>query len=460
LTVSTPAGDAPPATSATPVASARRAEPARRARRWAADAAPWVLGALVIWVAWLVVREALAGQFESASPSYALLVQPSDVTGLNAAGQRLVEGSPANAVALAQRSLEARPLNPEALRVLGEAKSAEGDNASALRLFLAAARWSKRDGVTEAWLYDEHLNLRDYPAAVEDADRLMRVVPETAPAFYPSLIAMAGDRTARAPLIARLDQAPPWRTAFLWELSRKGSDPMTAANLMMGMAAGGGAPTSDEAAPLLTRLVDTQRYLEAFLAWRQFAPDTATALTSVRDGDFQGLQAPPPFVWMLAPGEGASADISQAPSPLNAGSLSLHVTYDGASPSSIVASQLLVLAPGDYRFAAKAFAPGVVNETRLSWRLTCADTGQVLFATDPQGGVDAGWNDLGASAAVPATGCQGQWLRLVTQPGERPTDVEVWFDRVAMTRATAQADAQTAPTEKFARGARTNRGAG
>jgi hypothetical protein len=34
---------------------------------------------------------------------------------------------------------------------------------------------------------------------------------------------------------------------------------------------------------------------------------------------------------------------------------------------------------------------------------------------------------------VPAARCQGQWLQLASDPGERRTDIVVWYDHLAVT---------------------------
>ena len=417
-------------------AAERREAPSRRIGRSVAQARPWLLAGATLWTGWLIVRGALAGYFDTAKPSYALLADPDDVAGLNAAAQRLAATSPGNAAMLARRSLVVRPLNPVAFGILGQTRSATEDRNGAERLFLAAATWSRRDAFSEIWLYDEHLRRGDYGAAMEDVDRLIRVYPDAASAAYPSLIAMAADSRARPALVARLGQNPPWRTAFLWSLAGQARDPMVAAGVMMGMAGANPntAPAPGEVAPLLTRLVDARQYLEAFLAWRQFAPDSQAALASVRDGDFQGLPAGGPFVWSLGQSAGSSAEIASAPNPLNARGQSLHVTYDGYSAAPPLASQLLVLGPGDYRFSTQVYAGFAVTDTRLSWTMTCADTGQSLFATNEATPLYPGWSEMSATATVPAGGCQGQWLRLAPTPGDRPASVELWFDHVAMSR--------------------------
>lgn len=382
-------------------------------------AAPWIFAVLCLGVAWLIVREAVAGQLEDHRPTYALLVQPGDVEALNAAAERLLPAAPRDAVTLARRSLSTRPLNPGAFAVLAQAASAQGDGEAALKLYAATGRWTGRDPASEAWLYDGRVRQGDFPGAMDAADRLLRVLPAGENALFPSLIAMARDRTARPALVAKLTEAPPWRTAFLWALSRTAPDPLVAVDVMSGMSALGAPPSVEEVTPVLARLVDAKRYLEAFLAWRQFAPETPAALASVRDGDFQGLQAAAPFVWSLSPSQGAAADISPAPASQTARDQSLHVTYDGFSAASTVVSQLLVLGPGDYRFSDRAYSAAAAADTRLSWTLTCADTGQSLLNTSPASGLDTGWNAQSAFATVPARGCQGQWLRLVTAPGGR-----------------------------------------
>jgi hypothetical protein len=71
---------------------------------------------------------------------------------------------------------------------------------------------------------------------------------------------------------------------------------------------------------------------------------------------------------------------------------------------------------------------------RLGWVVTCADTGQVLAeAKGPPTAAPGVWQPFAVSFDVPALGCQGQWLQLASDPGERRTDIVVWYDHLAVT---------------------------
>jgi len=80
------------------------------------------------------------------------------------------------------------------------------------------------------------------------------------------------------------------------------------------------------------------------------------------------------------------------------------------------------------------------NETaegadRLGWVVKCAEDGQVLVeAKGPSTMPIGAWQPFAMSFAVPASGCQGQWLQLVAYPGERRTDIAVLYDELAVAR--------------------------
>jgi hypothetical protein len=355
-----------------------------------------------------------------------------------AAQDRLDGGaSPANldaAERLALASLDGSPLNAPALRVLGEIAKARGDSGRAMALFQGAARWSRRDTVTNASLLDDALRRGDIPEAVRRADIILRYAPEVSSAVFPPLAQIAADPRFQPALARQLATRPAWRPSFLTYLGQK-ADPAVALDVMSGLSADGAPPTDAEVTPLLDRMVEQHRFLDAFVAWQQFLPATAGKMRgNVRDGDFGGVAGAPPFGWDLRSGAGAAAEIQQGPSAGSAGS-ALKVSYDGVS-NATAARQLLVLGQGAYRLTIRTYVSAPRAATHLAWTLTCAEDARPLAAT-PDTPLEPGWNVVTADFQVPATSCEGQWLSLVGVPGERTDDVELWFDGIEIHRLAA-----------------------
>ncbi|MFX5084928.1 hypothetical protein ABTC40_20015, partial [Acinetobacter baumannii] len=71
----------------------------------------------------------------------------------------------------------------------------------------------------------------------------------------------------------------------------------------------------------------------------------------LRDGDFTGLDVPPPFGWRFFPNDWVIAEAGESAVP-GQGS-ALYISYPGDQQVTF-AEQQLVLAPGRYRFAGLA----------------------------------------------------------------------------------------------------------
>ncbi len=411
------------------------AERATAGRRSPVLVAAFALVGLV--AAGLILVEAFAAQWELRAPDQALSVNPRDALALAVAAQNRLDGQGGPAAVdaaekLAMASLRAQSLNAPALRVLGQVAAARGDHARAVSLFQAAAHWTRRDTIANASLLDDSLRRGDVAGAVRQADMILRYAPDVSPAVFPALAQMAGDPRSQPALAHQLATRPAWRPSFLTFLAEKLTDPAVALDVMAKMADDGAPATDEEVTPLLTRMVEQHRFVDAYVAWQQFLPASATRMrANVRDGDFDGQPGAAPFGWKFENGPGTSAQVLQGPIAGSGGS-ALKVSYDGVSTAT-PARQLLVLGPGKYRLSARIYVSAQRLGAHLAWTVRCAEDDQSLAAT-PDAALEPGWNAVVADFQVPDGGCEGQWLSLTAIPGERTDDIEVWYDGVDVRR--------------------------
>ena len=94
----------------------------------------------------------------------------------------------------------------------------------------------------------------------------------------------------------------------------------------------------------------------------------------------------------------------------------LSVLYYGRA-KAVLASQLLLLPPGNYRLAMTVTA-GDGGQGALHWLVRCAKPDKPLLDLPLRAGAVA------ADFAVPA-GCEAQWLRLQAMPTDSPQTTEV-----------------------------------
>jgi len=391
------------------------------------------LAAAALILAGLIIRDGVVGHALETPPGPALSLQPADARVFAAAANAaLAKAKSASdlrrASDLATRALAGDATQVGALRDLGLIASRGGDPAMALRRLSLAGRLSPLDGVTHLWLMTHHLAAADYGGAFADADDLLRHARELTPSLTPLLVAYAA--AGRDALESRLATNPPWRADFVSALAAQAPDPAVVETILSDLAETPAKPTPAEWTAYFARRVKDQAYELAYLDWLRTLPPAALAKArSVYDGDFAGAPGVPPFNWRLGEGLGGGADLDHTGGP-SAGAL--HARYDGYGTPEL-AEQLLVLAPGSYRFSGQARVSGDASGA-LAWTLTCAEDSGVVLARVPAPGAPDDWRAFSADLQVPESGCAAQWLRLTPSPTDHVRPLELWSRGLAVDR--------------------------
>jgi hypothetical protein len=169
---------------------------------------------------------------------------------------------------------------------------------------------------------------------------------------------------------------------------------------------------------LLRGLVQRGDYDRAYAIWRQFAGLPASSSPLLFNGDFKVVAAPAPFNWTFSSG---SAGIAE---PANG---KLRVLFYGNAEQAL-ASQLLLLKPGNYEFRAPVDgnpAPGA-----LSWTVSCGSGGRPIMD------VPLTSKATGARFAVPAD-CPSQVFRLTGHLEDMPQNSDVRIGPIQLERVGA-----------------------
>lgn len=180
---------------------------------------------------------------------------------------------------------------------------------------------------------------------------------------------------------------------------------------------------------IVNNLVEQGAYERARTYWRRFNSIPKSAYDDlIVDSDFDSVSGPPPFGWSLAEGEIGAAEIRQ--------SGGLDIAYFGRQ-SGALASQLLLLAPGTYRFGYSTEGDIPKEEeggNQIVWSFACADgprDGRVL-STIP---LVATRKPAGSTFEVPQN-CPAQWLRLSANAQEFPRNSYLQIDNIVLNRTT------------------------
>jgi hypothetical protein len=321
------------------------------------------------------LRSGLA--FLLATPATAQLALRIDPTNTNAlsmdANERLktVElGAPAAKLAAdSKRILEHSPYEVVALRNIGIIAASNDDEKGAARLLDIAARLSLRDYLTHAWLLDYRFRTNQVAPAVKEADLLLRQDDQNWPVILPALITLTRDPRIIDPLAHTLAARPYWRGTFITRLGSDNPYPDATFALLTRLKAIGSAASKDELDPYFIKSADRLSPSQLFAQWVALLPPSAQSASKglLREGDFAGLDASPPFGWRLYPAEGVYAERGTGPAGMGS---ALYVSYSGER-DTVFANQQLVLPAGHYRFAGRVYAEDAIDAGVFRWSIVC-----------------------------------------------------------------------------------------
>jgi hypothetical protein len=390
-----------------------------------------IVTALGVVLAYFIINAAIAGaMLEAGQPAASARWWPGLAdAGVAIAQKRLDAGDTPGALRAADWAIGREPLNVGALREAGLAMEKRGDIAKAEPLMRFAGERSWRDAPTTAWLLKRDLLEHHDSAAVDDIDAMLR--QNTDPKLQARMMSLLAVATTfpplRPPIVRQLTLNPPWRSDFLRALGGWPQDHGGADAVLSALKNTRSPPTAGEMAAYIDRLLDESRYADALDAWRRLSPTAAMGASAlVHNGDFRADPDGTPLDWWIAATTGATASIDK--SAANAGGgRGLRIEYDGVSQSSMPA-QLLVLPPGAYRISGTATTEFAASGTGLRWGVICKKPPSLL-GKSPLLGATTGRFDFAFDVQIPAD-CPAQLLALAPEPGERSTDLVIWFSNI------------------------------
>lgn len=333
--------------------------------------------------------------------------------------------------ALNQRALHQLPFNAVATRNVGLMHAARGDEARAYRMLDMAASLSQRDYLTHGWLLDYAFRNNRIDDAMRHADIVLRQRPASYGAVIPGLVALLDDPRMLNGLSMILATDPPWRGALLQEIGNQPARIEAGYRLLSLLRRSASPPTSTELRSYFmaaTAQQDVDRP-QLYRRWLALLPD-GTGIDPdalLRSGDFETVDAPPPFVWQYYTGGGMIAEPAVGPDGIGD---SLYFSYTGRQQTAFV-GQYLALPAGRYRITARAVGEAEIPADQLFWQITCpdrslaGDLGLPRIMTQPV--------RFARDFVVPA-GCDGQELQLVGRQRNGMAMVSGWVDSVRIDR--------------------------
>jgi hypothetical protein len=337
----------------------------------------------------------------------------------------------------AERALLEDPINPRALRILGQISEHTSDEEHTERLMQAAVRRSQLESVAVYWMMRKSYQDQDYKAALRYSDILLRTRPQALVPVTPMLGKIAESPNGSEELNALLATNPPWRQQFLSYFPNAITDARTPLAILLSLKNTANPPTASDLRPYLDFLIQHGFYDLAYYTWLQFLPPEQLAKAgNLYNGSFDTPPSGIPFDWVLTKGAGVTVQAAaKGDKPEERG---LRLQFGPGRVDYHDVTQMIMLSPGSYHFHGK-YKGDLVSERSLEWRVICAPKDQNVIGRGvvARGGTTTQWNDLDFSFTVPEAECPAQYVKLVfdaRSASEKFISGSIWFDDFQIAR--------------------------
>ncbi|HST45118.1 MAG TPA: hypothetical protein VLK29_07830 [Luteimonas sp.] len=387
-----------------------------------------VLALLVLLLAavgaWRIAMPHVSENRPGASPSGATI-------GLQTARTALAAGDHAAAIAHARAVLAEEPLRGAAFAVLAEAMAGQGSDAEVLARYRIAVRRAPRDVHVRTWLATRFLKAGDYGQALVHLDALLTLSAASHDVLLPMLAQLAQDPGFAKALAIHLGEHPRWRTRILRAVAR---DTGARGDHLFAALRRHGGLTADEEARWMDGMLKSGRWGSAYARWASGLAAAGT-VPLLHNGGFEQRPSSSGFDWHVRRVKGV---VFRHGGTEAAGGARL--TFLGRAVADTGLGHPLLLAPGRYRLSVRAKAPDLRSDQGLDWRVVCAD-GRTEAGRGARIERASGWVVVQMDFAIPAAGCEGQWLRLVNPAPAGMAQVvrgELHLQQVAIARLGAE----------------------
>lgn len=389
--------------------------------------AAWAVTAASPLVAWLIVKAAASSLSVTAAVALAPLPPENPAPILKVLEKAAQQPSIPMTEDMQRDALHALtrlPLSFEPFFVAARAAEQKGDLRRAISLMeeVRRRRYSHPSARMQLMIY--YTKAERFPEALSEIDFVLRRSEELRPRLLPELTKLVSDPRGRAALATILSRDPAWKQDFF-------------------ATAGAGKVATRDARDLYERiralkpngdlLLERQLILQTQAASGDFAGARQTWLAALPprerapnrfmfDGDFRGLRAPGPFGWSFKDVEAGRAEPSK-----DGQRTYLDIAYFGGQ-NIVLAEQTLALPPGRRTLRLVARSPNGITSGQLFWRLTCLPGNSQVGLLD-MSRASAENRRFSAAFTIPS-GCPGQLLSLVADPGDVATVVNLEVSRM------------------------------
>lgn len=396
-----------------------------------------LVGAL-LW-AYVVLTKGLANVLARADPQLATQLDSSNAEALGQnAYRRMIAAANQDDVravnSLSRQALVQSPLQVGALRNLGFLAEFDKKPAKARALMMAAADVSRRDALTQAWLFTDYKNSGQVAKAVEAADIVMRMKRAYRDLMIAELLKISKDDRFVEPMVKALAARPEWRLKFLQQLNDPNADSRNIYRVLSALKAQKSAPSTEELTSYFARFDGSENPARLWAEWQSLTPSPEARKGLIRDGGFEGLDAPIPYNWTLFVAPGVYAEREACPD--GCPGKVLYLSYDGNIRATF-AKQMLALTPGRYRLAFRVYSEGADVSPMTASILCGGGASATTIASKAFSAREGKWVTNRLEFDVPRT-CPGQQLFLSGSRTISSDTMSAWLDNVTLDRIDAR----------------------
>ena len=308
------------------------------------------------------------------------------------------------------------PLAAEPFLIHGALAQQARDEARAERLFVEARNRDPRSEAARYFLADRYLRSGRTPQALKEIAVFSRLVPTASAQFAPALASFARAPGTTPQLKSFFRSSPEFEPVVLNELAADARN----ADLIVALATADKTPQPWKER-IVTTLVEQRQLNKAYEIWMKVA-GVRGAAGGIFNPKFEQVEAPPPFNWQYSTRGGVAEP---------GGDGRLQVIYYGRE-DTVIAQQLLVLAPGRYRLAMDVSGQAG-DGSGVAWSLACVPGNQPILSLP----LKQGQRSVTADFAVPS-GCSAQRLQLNGSVGDFPQSLDFTVAGLTLTRIAGQ----------------------
>lgn len=325
-----------------------------------------------------------------------------------------------------RRAAQQAPLDARAFAVLGHQQLLDDQPVRAVRTLEAGQRLDARNRLIHLLLLDRYLRTGRFADAAGQFAISSRLVGSAQGPIANAMAEMSLAPETREAVRRTLASDPMLESSVLTALAKSDTAPSTIFALASPIARRKAGDVGNWGSTLVTRLVARKRYADARLVWQAVYNLTpAQVAPPVFDAGFTELPGSAPFNWTLTASGLGAADIQNG---------TLSVNYYGRD-TGMLAGQLLMLAPGAYRFAFAVEGAKTGTGPWLSWSLRCVNGMNDLMTLPAI--ANGTLRHIVTDFAVPG-GCPAQQLTLIGNGGEFPTPITLTLRNLDVQRTGAR----------------------